>query len=74
MKPLKLPPAGHEEEYRLMTFIIQSVGVSAFSLFMCVHMLCLSVRESAGGDTYLLRQERDDLSTDGAETLDNLRL
>lgn len=39
---------------------------------MQVFCLCLSV--SGGGDTYLLREERDDLSTDGTETLDNLRL
>ena len=38
---------------------------------MHIFCLCLSV---SGGDTYLLREERDDLSTDGTETLDNLRL
>lgn len=41
---------------------------------MCVHILCLSVSVSGSGDTYLLREERDDLSADGTETLHNLRL
>ena len=43
-------------------------------LIVRVHILCLCVSVSGGGDTYLLREERDDLSADGTETLDNLRL
>ncbi len=41
---------------------------------MCANILCLCVSVSGGGDTYLLREERDDLSADGTETLNNLRL
>lgn len=46
----------------------------AFSPFLCQHVACACVNVSGCSDTYLLREERDDLSTDGTETLDNLRL
>lgn len=41
-------------------------------LIMCMYILYLCVFGSS--DTYLLREERDNLSADGTETFDNLRL
>lgn len=48
--------------------------MSNHALIACVHVLCSYVSVPGSGDTYLLREERDDLSADGTETLDNLRL
>ena len=55
-------------------FVVDSPEVLIVESSLCVCVFCVPESVSGSSDTYLLREERDDLSTDGTETLDNLRL